>query len=216
MIRLISLLALCAAAVSAKNTNTLLRQQTQGQAQAAVSEQSMVDPITGAIIVYAAKKAKDAIAAQLFVRIFILFVQLLFNFLILFLFPQLDAKTKAFALGIEKALDMVNGECKDVLDASSALFLLMTSYRSCSPRSKKVGIALRTAISSLATKVIKLKTPKDCAQLTDAASVAAVTPITDLPQTILCNGLKSADLAAVVAASGPEDYKKMMTGAFLF
>ena len=75
MIRLISLLALCAS-VSAKNTNTLLRQQTQGQAQAAVSEQTMVDPITGAIIVYAAKKAKDAIAAQLFVRIFILFVQL--------------------------------------------------------------------------------------------------------------------------------------------
>ena len=136
--------------------------------------------------------------------------------ILFFLLQQLDAKTKVFGIGIKKALDMVNGDCTDVLDASSALFLLMTSYRSCSPRSKKVGIALRTAISSLATKVIKLKTPKDCAQLTDAASVAAVTPISDLPQTILCNGLKSADLKAVVAASGPEDYKKMMTGAFLF
>ena len=214
MIRLISLLALCAAAVSAKNTNTLLRQQTQGQAQAAVSEQSMVDPITGAIIVYAAKKAKDAIAAQLFVRIFILFVQLLFNFLILFLFPQLDAKTKAFALGIEKALDMVNGECKDVLDASSALFLLMTSYRSCSPRSKKAGTALRTAIAALSTKVIELKKKKDCAELT-TESIKTIKPA-EIPQTILCNGLKPADLAAVVQASGPEDYKKMMTGAFLF
>ena len=63
MIRLISLLALCAA-VSAKNTNTLLRQQTQGQAQAAVSEQAMVDPLTLMVVGYAVKKG----AEKVFVR----------------------------------------------------------------------------------------------------------------------------------------------------